>query len=215
MTENTDRNPPVSAWRHCLAPSRQMPGWDWTAGGIGAVVHLSRSMKEVTVMDALTAESARYEALKRELVETHEALDEDTLADTLEGLSDLDEIIAAALRAALEDEALAAALKERIEAQKARLDRIRNRARVKRLACARVMARTGLKTVMAEDLTVSLRPPSQRLDVRDEAAIPQAYWRTPDPVLDRRGLTEALKAGLEVEGAVMVEADPVISVRVK
>ena len=166
-------------------------------------------------MDALAQESARYEALKRELIETHNDLDEETLADTLEGLSDLDEIIAAALRAALDDEALAAALKERMDAQKVRYERIRNRARVKRMACARVMARTGLTTVTAEDLTVSLRPPSQRVDIRDEQAIPEAFWRMPDPVPDRRALTEALKAGIEVDGAVLVEAEPVISVRVK
>ena len=166
-------------------------------------------------MDALNLEAARYDALKRDLIETHEDLDEATLADTLEGLSELDAIIAAALRSALDDEALAAALRERIETQKSRLERIRNRARVKREACARVMARTGLRTVAADDITVTLRPPAQRLDVRDEQAIPEAFWRTPDPVLDRRSLTDVLKGGLEVDGAVLVEADPVVMVRVK
>ena len=166
-------------------------------------------------MDALNLEAARYDALKRDLIETHEDLDEATLADTLEGLSELDAIIAAALRSALDDEALAAALRERIETQKSRLERIRNRARVKREACARVMARTGLRTVAADDITVTLRPPAQRLDIRDEQAIPEAFWRTPDPVLDRRSLTDVLKGGLEVDGAVLVEADPVVMVRVK
>ena len=166
-------------------------------------------------MNALTLEGARYDALKRELIATHVDIDEETLADTLEGETELDAIIAQAMRAALDDEALAAALKERIEAQKARMERILNRARIKRETCARVMARSGLTTVAAEDLTVTLRPAMQKLDVRDETAIPEAYWRTPDPVLDRRALTETLKAGLEVDGAALVNSPRVVSVRVK
>jgi len=166
-------------------------------------------------MGMIIQEAVRYNALKDRLISLHNDLDAETLADTLEGLSDLNEIIAAALRSALDDEAMVEALKDRIEAMRTRLDRLRDRARAKREACAQAMHDTGLRKVMAEDLTVSLRPGSARLQINDENLIPAHFWRTPEPVLDRRGLGEAIKGGTVVSGAHMVEGQPTISVRVK
>ena len=166
-------------------------------------------------MGMIIQEAVRYNALKDRLLSLHDDLDAQTLADTLEGLSDLNEIIAAALRSALDDEAMGEALKGRIEAMRGRLDRLRDRARGKREACAQAMHDTGLRKVTADDLTVSLRPGSAPLQVNDESLIPAHYWRTPDPVLDRRGIGEALKDGVLVSGAQLVEGQPTISVRVK
>jgi hypothetical protein len=166
-------------------------------------------------MGMIIQEAVRYNALKDRLVSLHDDLDAETLADTLEGLSDLNEIIATALRSALDDEAMTDALKGRIEVMKARLDRLRDRARAKRQVCAKAMHDTGLRKVTAEDLTVSLRPGSARLQVNDETLIPADFWRTPEPILDRRGLGEALKGGTFVQGAELIEGEPTISVRVK
>ena len=56
-------------------------------------------------------ELPRYRLLKQRLVAEYPDLDDETLADTLEGITDLHEMIAAVIRSALVDEALHAGLR--------------------------------------------------------------------------------------------------------
>jgi hypothetical protein len=57
-----------------------------------------------------TLEVERYRALRDRLLAEVPNIDEETLADTLEGITELREVLAELLRSALEDEALATAL---------------------------------------------------------------------------------------------------------
>jgi hypothetical protein len=59
-------------------------------------------------------------------------LDQETLADTLEGLTNLKEMLAEVIRSALDDEAMAAGIALRLADLKARLDRFEARAKRKR-----------------------------------------------------------------------------------
>src|SRR5262245_5120685 len=83
-------------------------------------------------MDHLTLAAATYCAI-RDRIRTQDAqIDEQALADTVEGLTDLHEILGAVIRAALADQALATGLEGRIGEMQARRDGITLRPRARK-----------------------------------------------------------------------------------
>lgn len=142
-------------------------------------------------------------------------LDDETLADTLEGLSSLPEMVEELIRSGLDDEALGTGLKNRITDMSTRLERFQTRARRKRELACKAMIAVNLKTVRAPDFTAGLRQGAQRLAVSDEARIPERFQVPQPPRLDRQSLAAALKCGETVEGACLEAGSPHISVRTK
>src|SRR6516164_1201531 len=130
-------------------------------------------------------------------------IDEQTLADTVEGLTDLHEILAAVIRAALTDQALANGLEGRIAEMQARQDRLQDRAAKRRQIAKDVMVELDLKKLSAPDFTASIRPGTPTLMVIDEAAVPSIYWEPRQPRLKRQELALDLKGGAEVAGATL------------
>ena len=142
-------------------------------------------------------------------------IDEQTLADTVEGLTDLHEIVTAIIRSALADEALATGLKSRIAEMQDRLDRLQDRASKRRQIAKDVMVELDLKKITAPDFTVSIRPGTPALLVLDEAAVPSIYWEPRDPRLNRQGLLSDLKDGADIKGVALSNPEPVLSVRTR
>jgi len=128
-----------------------------------------------------------YRAVRDRLQAEDLQIDERTLADTVEGLTDLNEILTAIIRAALTDEALAVGLKGRIAEMEERLGRLQDRATKRRQIAKDVMVDLDLKKLTAPDFTASVRPGTPALMVIDEAAVPSIYWEPRDPRLNRRG----------------------------
>ena len=143
------------------------------------------------------------------------AIDEQTLADTVEGLTDLHEIVTAIIRSALADEALATGLKSRIADMQGRLERLQDRASKRRQIAKDVMVELDLKKITAPDFTVSIRPGMPALLVLDEAAVPSIYWQPSAPRLNRHGLLNELKDGAEIKGVALSNPEPVLSVRTR
>jgi hypothetical protein len=141
--------------------------------------------------------------------------DEETLVDTLEGLSNLPDMLAEVCRSMLDDQAMVSALRGRVGDMQERCGRIEARARKKRELVCSVMERADLKKVMEPDLTLSLRPSRAPLVVTDEDLVPETYWKAQAPKLDRQGLLAALSAGRDVPGALLGNAPMTISVRTK
>ena len=156
-----------------------------------------------------------YRALKERLKAQDPRLDDETLADTVEGLTDLNEILAAIVRAALADEALAGGLKGRIAEMEERRDRLEERALKRRQVVKDTMVELDLKKLTAPDFSASIRPGMPALLVIDEAAVPSIYWEPREPRLDRQGLLAELKQGAEITGVTLSNPEPVLSVRTK
>ena len=142
-------------------------------------------------------------------------IDEQTLADTVEGLTDLHEIVAAIVRAALADEALATGLKGRIAEMQNRLDRLQDRAAKRRQIAKDAMVELDIKKITAPDFTVSIRPGLPALLVLDEAAVPSIYWQPSAPRLNRQELLSELKEGADIKGVALSNPEPVLSVRTR
>jgi Gp157 protein len=142
-------------------------------------------------------------------------IDEQTLADTVEGLTNVHEILAAIVRAALADEALATGLKTRIAEMQHRLARLQDCALKRRQIAKDVMVELDIKKITAPDFTASVRPGMPALLVLDEAAVPSIYWQPVPPRLNRLGLLNELKEGAEIKGVSLSDPDPVLSVRTR
>ena len=156
-----------------------------------------------------------YRTLRDRLRAEDSQIDDQTLADTVEGLTDLHEILSAVIRAALADQALATGLEGRIGEMQARRDRLHDRAAKRRQIAKNVMVELDLKKLAAPDFTASIRPGMPALMVIDEAAVPSIYWEPREPRLDRQGLANDLKQGAEITGVALSNPEPVLSVRTK
>ena len=138
-----------------------------------------------------------------------------TISNCLMHLSDLHEIVAAIVRAALGDEALATGLKGRIAEMQDRLTRLQDRAAKRRQIAKDMMVELDIKKITAPDFTVSIRPGMPSLLVLDEAAVPSIYWQPVAPRLDRQGLLSELKEGGDIKGVTLSNPEPILSVRTR
>jgi len=157
----------------------------------------------------------KYRAIRARIQAEDPQIDQQTLADTVEGLTDLHEVLTAIIRAALTDQALAIGLEGRIGEMQARRDRLQDRATKRRQIAKDVMVELDLKKLAAPDFTASIRPGAPALMVIDEAAVPSIYWEPREPRLNRQGLANDLKQGAEIAGVALSNPEPVLSVRTK
>ena len=167
------------------------------------------------MFEPLKTETYRYRIVQARLLEAWPELDAETLTDTLEGITDLHEMIAAVVRSALLDEALQAGLRTRLEEMRQRLVRFEERSAKKRQLALEVMSEVGLKKLEQPDFTASARAGLPPLVVVSEELIPADYWVPQPPKLDRQSLLGALKRGGAVAGAQLGNPKPTLAVRTK
>jgi hypothetical protein len=163
--------------------------------------------------EIMRGEAARYRLLADQLQERFADIDDETLCDTLQGLSDFPDKIAQIVRSGLDDEAVIAGLKMRLDAMNERMARFRTRVERKRALACWAMGAARLPRLDQADFTVFLRQGGQKLQVEDETKLPKDYLVPQPPKINRALLTEVLKAGTSVEGANLVMGEPHIAVR--
>ena len=166
-------------------------------------------------MPQLTYSLAVYQTIRDRIIALEADIDEATLADTLEGLTDIHEVLAAIIRSDLLDEALAEGLKGHIQLLQGRLTRLTERGAERRRIARDAMVEVDIKKIAAPDFTVSVRSGSPSLLVIDEGAIPEPYWEPREPRLNRAELLADLKRGVDVPGSHLSNPEPVLSVRVR
>jgi hypothetical protein len=163
----------------------------------------------------LAIAASSYRLIRDRIRAEDPQIDERTLADTVEGLTDLHEILAVIIRAALADHSLATGIEGRIAEMLARRDRLQDRAAKRRQIAKDVMVELDLKKLTAPDFTASIRPGTPALMVIDEAAVPSVYWEPREPRLNRQELATDLKQGAEIAGVALSNPEPVLSVRTR
>lgn len=131
-------------------------------------------------------------------------LDEQTIADTLEGLSGELEVKAQNVAYFIRNmEVTAEAIKAFEQQQKERRQAIERRAESMRAYLQRCMEATGITKIEGPGVTLSFRK-SSAVVIDEPGLIPAEFMRQPEPpppAPDKKAIADAIKAGQEVQGA--------------
>ena len=168
-----------------------------------------------TALLALSHETRSYKLFRDQLLSGLPDLDEETLGDTLEGITNLREMLAEVLRSALDDEALASGISTRLADLKSRLKRFEIRAKRKRQLVLQAMAEAEMPKLVEPDFSASLKQGAPSVEIQAEDKIPAAYWKPQPPKLDKLGILVALKSGTVIVGAILAEPKQQLTVRTK
>lgn len=139
--------------------------------------------------------------------------DEDFIRDTLEGELDFEGIVRKLLAEIGEDEALADGIDKYVTDLCARMQRLTNRAKLKRTLICTALEIAGRKTMELDVGTVTLSAVKAKAIVTEEADIPAEFFKTQPPKLDQTALSAALREGREVKGATLSNGGNTIRIR--
>lgn len=160
----------------------------------------------------LELETRAAARLKEQLVEAY-GDDAEVIRDTLEGATNLHEMMKAATFELADVEGAKEGKEIAIAKMKERLSRDCRKAEAIREAIFNAMEVAELTSLKTPAATLSVRASPPRVEITDEAAIPPVFKVQPPPTIDKKGISAALKAGEVVPGAVLSNSPPALSVR--
>lgn len=140
-------------------------------------------------------------------------MDDDTARDTLEGATNLREKIIVAAAMLTNCEAMSVGLAVTIEQMQARQTRYEKRAAFIRAAIEQAMTIGDVRSIELPDCTLSLDRRKGGVVVTDESLIPSKFWKAQEPTLDKKAISEALKAKEAVPGATFGNGGVSLTVR--
>lgn len=141
-------------------------------------------------------------------------VDEQLKLSTLEGETELNEIVSALLAENEDDEGMVEAVKEQIAVRRERIARLESRIEARKSAIVSLMDCARLTKLPLPEATVTLRTLKPSPKVTDKEAVPAHLCKvtyTPSMTL----IQEALEAGETVPGVVMSNGGASLSIRRK
>lgn len=146
--------------------------------------------------EVVKVELQKYQILRRQL-EDMDGMDIQTLTDTLEGETDLREVLLVLVDEIKERESAANGIGTYIADLQARKGRYDKTVETLRTVVLQAMDRAGLDKIAGERCTLSTRPVAPKLVVEDEALVPAAFFTPGAPKLDKDALLQAVNARLD------------------
>lgn len=164
-------------------------------------------------MSHLAQEVAKFDEIKRRLIVEHPDLEDDEtcLADTLEGLTDIDEIIVKCVHQIIENEAIVDSLKAVIKKLEERQNRYKERSAKTRDMVLDAMLETGKKKI-AGTITVSVSSGRKGVVVTDEKLLPENFFQTTKKP-QKSLIQKALVQGEAVPGATLINGKPSLRIQ--
>jgi len=147
------------------------------------VVHLD-PIKEATALEMLLADC-------RQMIEEYP----DLVLDLAESETNALEVIDALIIADGFDAELVAGAEKAKDVIDSRIQRFKARSERRRAVLERFMLIMDQKKLERPGATISLAERKPKVEIEDESAIPSQFYRTPDPVIDKKALNEHV-AGL-------------------
>ena len=141
--------------------------------------------------------------------------DEAALSELLgDETGDVDSILARLLRASVHAGDMADVATERADHMALRAVRYTAREALMRGAAMAIMETMDRKKFELPDLTATVGKPRSSVEISDEAAIPEEYWKTTRS-LDKAALRSDIAAGVVVPGAALEAGLPSFSIRTR
>jgi hypothetical protein len=154
-----------------------------------------------------------WKRLREGLLRDHPDIDEETLSDTLDGITGAKDAIRRLIRNAVEDAAQADGLDNYIDALKARKDRIMDRSKARRAAAMAMLQEIGESKIDSPEFVATVGHSKGALRILDEKLLPPWALKPSDPVPDGKLIRAVLAEGKDVPGATMTNGEPFLTVR--
>jgi len=139
--------------------------------------------------------------------------DDDAIRDTLEGETQLHELIADVIASIGDDTALLEGLKGRFDSLKKRQERFKHRIDQKKALIYQAMIIAELHKLETDTAIVSRRAIAQKVVIIDESMIPSEFFRQAAPKPDLVKLKKALKDNQKVDGVELDNGGETIAIR--
>lgn len=129
-------------------------------------------------------------------------IDEQLLLDTIEGETNMHELLLEIENQVAEHETMAEAISLRIEQMQKRKSRSLKTANTLRVIILSAMDKAGIKTIKGDTATLTIKAKKRGLIIEDESAIPSDYFKM-KPTLEKAKILKDLNDGVEVKGALL------------